>query len=346
MSRPSTKLFAQAAFLLFAATVNSGRACAEGTGGQQLYSETHLAMGTTYEIFLYADTADIAHSEMQAAWDEVDRIDDLLSNYKPASELSRVSHNAAQGPVTTDPETFRFLQTSIDWSRRTDGAFDMTVGRLMRTWGFFQNAGAVPSDAMLADARQELGWKHVVLDAQRSTVSFVGTRGMELDPGGIGKGYAVDKVVALFRAEGVKSALISAGSSTVYALGAPQGKAGWSVAIPDPTVKGKVLEHVVLKDTSLSTSACTEKFFVQNGHHYCHIMDPQTLRPVEGMLHTAAICTSATESDVLSLVLFVLGAQKSDVLLANMPEAAGLIISGDAHHSSTERIRWPAATAP
>src|SRR5258708_3488501 len=150
---------------------------------------------------------------------------------------------------------------------------------------------------------------------------------MELDPGSIGKGFAVDSVVKILRNLGVTSAFISAGGSTLYAIGAVPGSAGWPVDVPDPRHPGKTAATILLKDTSLSTGACTEKFFIKNGHRYCHIFDPRTMRPVEGMLQTTVINPSATDSDALSTVVFVLDPAASRRLLASMPTTQALIFN-------------------
>ena len=189
------------------------------------FHEVHRAMGSEFAIDLYAPDDETAEQWMQASFDEIDRLEDLLSNYRPTSELSRVSREAGKGPVTTDPETFSFLAKAVELSRRSDGAFDMTVGPLMRAWGFFFNQGRVPSSEELTALRPKTGWQHIKLDAEKRTVYFDNGVSMELDPGGIGKGYAVDRVVGLLREQGVKAALVSGGSSSIYGMGAPPGEA-------------------------------------------------------------------------------------------------------------------------
>jgi len=223
------------------------------------------------------------------AFEEIDRLEALLSNYRPSSELSRISREAGSIPVVTDPESFRFLERSLYWSRVSNGAFDITVGPLLRAWGFFFHQGRVPSQTELNAVRNKIGWKNIALDPQTRTVSFTNHQAMELDPGSIGKGFAVDSVAKLLRNRGVTSAFISAGGSTLYAIGTVPGTAGWPVDIPDPRQPGKAAATIQLKDTSLSTGACTEKFFIKNSHRYCHIFDPRTMRPVEGMLQTTVI---------------------------------------------------------
>jgi thiamine biosynthesis lipoprotein len=169
---------------------------------------------------------------------------------------------------------------------------------------------------------------------------------MDLDPGSIGKGFAVDRVAALLREQGITSALISAGGSTLYAIGAPPGSAGWPVNVPDPRHLdsrhgGTIASIILLKDSSLSTGACTEKFFIKDGHRYCHIFDPRTMRPVEGMLQTTVIDPSATDSDALSTVVFVLNPEASRRLLATHPDSKALIFSQHSSGPDCFAINWP-----
>jgi FAD:protein FMN transferase len=304
---------------------------------ERLYRGEHAAMGTTWTILLYAPDAASGHAALEAAWDEVDRIDDMLSNYKPESELSRINRSATAGPVTTDPETFAFLQTAIRHSEISDGAFDITIGRLLRTWGFFDHNGKVPTEAERKADVSGVGWKHVQLNPATRTVQFIDSRGLELDPGSIGKGYAVDRVVKVLAGLGVTRAFVTAGSSSIYAMGAPPGKAGWNVEIPNPHAAAYPLATVLLRDRSLSTGACTEKFFVENRHRYCHIFDPRTLQPVEGMLQTTVITPLAIDSDALGTSVFVLTPQQSVRMLTTMPQVSALIVSA----KGIEAIRWP-----
>jgi FAD:protein FMN transferase len=313
---------------------------------QELFTRVHPAMGTDFTLYIYAADAAAADREGDHAFAVVDQLEALLSNYRPQSELSRIHREAGSHAVTTDPETFRFLEESLAWSARSDGAFDITVGKLMKAWGFFRSTGHVPTDAELARVRAETGWKHVVLTAGRRTVRFT-TPGVELDPGGIGKGFAVDAAIETLRADGVRAAMLSAGSSTIYALGAPPGAAGWKVRVPDPRRLqhgGAALSTIVLHDTSLSTANCSEKHFIVGGHQYCHIMDPRTLRPVEGRLQATVIAPSATDSDALSNVMFVLdGAGRKRVMDALPRTDSALVVLAGGHE---ERHRWvPAAQA-
>ncbi len=305
----------------------------------QLYSSEHPAMGTTYSLYLYAYSAAEAHLDTVLVFEEIDRLEELLSNYRESSELSRINREAGVSEVTTDPETFKFLQTSLAWSARSDGAFDITVGKLMKAWGFFRASGHHPTASELLQVRGEIGWEHVRLNPERRTVRFLAP-GIELDPGGIGKGYAIERAVAILRSRHVAAALLSAGSSTIYALGAPPGKQGWKVRIPAPDRVGNILSTIVLRDTSLSTANCSEKHFIEGQHSYCHIMDPHTLQPVEAMLQVSVIDPSATDSDALSNVLFVSDAATRASVLQRREKDSALLVSGTLQMARCESMRW------
>jgi thiamine biosynthesis lipoprotein len=306
----------------------------------KLYTTTHPAMGTEFTLYLYSSSAEAAATASEEVFDEVDRIEQLLSNYRESSELSRINQNAATAPVTTDPEMLDFLQQSEHWSQVSDGAFDITVGRLMKSWGFFRHEGRVPSEAELAAIRPVTGWDKVKLDPATRTVSFTAP-GIELDPGGIGKGFAIDAAVRILRADNITAAMISAGSSTVYALGAPPHKAGWRIVVPGPLPSKDMLSVMTLRDTSLSSADCSQKNFTFGGHLYCHIMDPRTLRPVEGRIQVSIVNPSATASDALSNVIFVETPEQSVAMLkAFAPDSRALIVSGDAQHARCTAFRW------
>jgi thiamine biosynthesis lipoprotein len=304
-----------------------------------LFVRSHPAMGTEFTIYLYAPDEQQASADFQAAFDEIDRIEDALSNYKPSSELSRINRDAASDAgIVTDPEVFDVLQTSLHYSQLSDGAFDVTVGPLMRAWGFFRGQGHYPTDVELAQARASVGWRNVHLDPATRTVHFA-RKGTDIDLGGIGKGYAVDRVVTLLREAGVASALVDAGSSTLYAIGAPPGESGWPIRVPRPGDRTHALSLVRLRDASLSTSGSYEKFFQLNGHIYCHIMDPRTGRPVQDMLQTSVIAKDATTTDALSTTLFVMGPTAGSHLLASLGGHA-IWITGTANAPQVRTWKW------
>jgi thiamine biosynthesis lipoprotein len=306
----------------------------------QLFYESRSAMGTSFEIYLYAANRERAHELFEAAFDEIERVEQALSNYRSTSELSRINAKAAEAPVVTDPEVFSLLQRALTFSRQSDGAFDVTVGMLMKAWGFFRGAGRYPTEGELNRAREQTGWQSVKLEQQNRSVFFL-RPGIELDVGGIGKGYALDCVARVLRDAGVRSALISSGSSSVYAIGTRPSKPGWLVRISDPVDRERVLSTIWLKDQSISTSGSYEKFFRLNGRTYCHIMDPRSGRPIEGMLQTTVIASEATDSDALSTAVFVLGPQQASRLLNRIRGTAALFVTDKNGADRIAQIRWP-----
>lgn len=309
---------------------------------EQLFVAEHRAMGTVFSLSLYTTSPAKAETVEAEVFDEVDRIDELLSNYKPTSELSRINREAASHVVVTDNETMRFLEASQSYSRMSSGAFDITVGPLMRAWGFYEHHGKVPSSAELEHLHAEVGWQKLQLVPTARTVRFLAP-GVELDPGGIGKGFAVDAAVALLRADHVRAALLSAGGSTIYALGAPPQEQGWKIVIPGPLPSTEVLSTLVLRDMSLSSADCFQKNFVAEGHLYCHIMDPRTLRPVVGRIQVTVLHPSATASDALSNVLFVdPPARAFEILSQNEPRAQALVVSEGTPTPRCATLHWSA----
>lgn len=310
------------------------------SGTDSLYYAQRPAMGTHVELYLYAPDPARAAVLFERAFEEVERVEATLSTYRPTSELSRLNAQAGAGPVRTDPEVFSLLARALDYSRQTDGAFDISVGQLVKAWGFFRGEGRFPAADTLAEARAQAGWQHVRLDPTDRTVRFLVPK-LELDMGGIGKGYALDRVAALLRSQGVEAALLGLGSSSYYALGAPPGEAGWAIRVPEPLDRARTLSTVTLRDASLSTSGDFEKFFELNGRRYCHIFDPRTGFPVEGMLQVTVIAPRAEDSDALSTALFVLGAERAAALLHKKPNVSALLVKNEPGPGRTVSLNWP-----
>jgi thiamine biosynthesis lipoprotein len=264
-------------------------------------------MGTAYSIVVYGQDRFKLQAAVEAAFEEVRRLDQLLSNYRPQSEWSQVNRSAADGPVKVSKELFDLVAASIQYSRASDGAFDITVGPLMKVWGFYKGSGRFPHRAEIRGAMARVGYENVILDPEAHTVRFRRS-GVELDPGGIGKGYAVDRVVEILKERGVQSGLITAGGSTIYGIGAPPNEPrGWDVTIRNPKEPEKSVEEVHLKDESMSTSGNYEKFFRIRGKVYSHIMDPRTGYPAAGMLSVSVIAPRALDSEAWTKPYFING---------------------------------------
>jgi len=291
-------------------------------------------MACVYAIDAYGPDAAALPRIADDAFDEVDRIDRLMSHYKPESPLSRINREAAQHPVSVDAELFDFIAESMRYNRESGGAFDITVGALMKAWGFFRGEGRLPSDDDLAAARRHVGAAHVRLNQADKTIAF-DEPGVELDLGGIAKGYAVDRVVSLLRQRQVVAALVSSGGSTIYGLGAPPGRSGWDVTIQDPIDSRKAAFIVTLKDRAVSVAGSSEKFFEAGGVRYSHIMDPRTGRPVQGVLSVAVLADTGTAGDALDDALFVMGVERARAYLKTLPGVEALFFLPDATHGWT-----------
>jgi thiamine biosynthesis lipoprotein len=265
-------------------------------------------MGTAFTVVVYGEDEPRLIGAVEDAFEEVRRLDHLLSNYRPSSEWSEVNRAAASGPVKVSPELFRLLSQCVEYSRASDGAFDITVGPLMKIWGFYRGSGRVPHRAAIRNALNRVGYRHIVLDPANQTVRF-DRQGIEIDPGGIGKGYAVDRMVKVLKEYGVKSAFVTGGSSSMYALGAPPEEAGWRVKIRHPKDSNKTVAEVVLMNESMSTSGTYEKFFRARGQVYSHIMDPRTGYPATGMLAVSVIAPKTIDSEAWTKPVFVNGRQ-------------------------------------
>jgi len=176
----------------------------------------------------------------------------------------------------------------------------------MKVWGFYKDTGHLPRKGEVAEAMKQIGYKNIVLDQANSTVFFA-KPGLNLDPGGVGKGYAVDRMVEVLKNDGIRSALVSAGGSSIFCLGSPPNETGWLIQIKDPRNEYRHTAEVTLKNESLSTSGSYEKFFVAEGKTFSHIMDPRTGYPSQGTLSVSIMAPRTLDSEVWAKPYFIQG---------------------------------------
>ena len=278
-------------------------------GGQRLLrlERSAPAMGATFSLEMYGRNTAAMQAAAEKALAEAARVDRMLSNYQPDSELSKVNEHAAEAPVKISQELFDLLTACVAYSRASGGTFDITVAPLMKVWGFYKDSGHLPLHPEVAAALGHVGYRNVRLDPTARTVYFA-QPGVGLDPGGVGKGYAVDKMVGILKENGITCALISGGGSSVYGLGSPPDEPrGWRVSIRDPKDEKKTAAEVYLRDSSLSTSGNYEKFFWAEGKLYSHIMDPRTGFPAIGMLSVSVLSPKTLDSEVWAKPYYILG---------------------------------------
>ncbi|HTM49409.1 MAG TPA: FAD:protein FMN transferase [Bryobacteraceae bacterium] len=299
---------------------------------EQLRLESSLeAMGSAYSLVLYGEDRARLEAASEEAFDETRRLDRMLSNYRPESEWSVVNRYAAERPVKVSAELFRLLSACVEYSRLSEGAFDISVGPLMKVWGFYKGSGHLPHRAEVRGVLARVGYRNILLDREACTVRFAKS-GVELDPGGIGKGYAVDRMVEVLRRDGISSALVSASGSSIFALGAPPGEAGWKVRIRDPKNEAKTVTEVTLKNESMSTSGNYEKFFRAEGRIYSHIMDPRTGFPAVGMLSVSVIAPLTLDSEAWAKPFYING---RDWAAKHKPKGFRVFLCPDTSESGT-----------
>jgi thiamine biosynthesis lipoprotein len=288
-------------------------------------AETHefrYMMGTSIEVQAVggdAATRKSAIDEAFAAFAEVDR---LLSNYRDDSELSLVNGRAAAEAVNVSEPMFSVLEAARRVSTASNGAFDITVGPLVRLWGFHDKKPHLPAAAELAAVRPLVDYRNLLLDPQKHSVRFV-RPGVEIDLGGIAKGFAVEIAADVLRRHGL-GGFIDAGGNQ-YLLGTPPGKRTWTVGIKNPDVPDRVMGVVETGEISVSTSADSSNFLVANGRKYGHILDPRTLEPSSAALSVTILSRDGTLADAMSKAAFILGPKAGLALVDSFPGMSAVI---------------------
>ncbi|MBD3867678.1 MAG: FAD:protein FMN transferase [Acidobacteria bacterium] len=287
-------------------------------------------MGTYAEAEINAFDAKSAENMMEKVRSAFERVDSEMSNWKKDSLLNQVNRDARKGPVKVpSADLYRCIRLAYEYAKNTDGAFDPTVGRLVQAYGFRPVRPRVPGEDELATALGHSGWEKLRVFPESMSVSYLDSR-LEVDLGGIAKGYAVDVAARNFALPGVRSGLMDLGG-TVYAWGVPEEGAEWQVGIRDPELPDGSMGTILLQNRAVATSAIYENSFTVDGVTYGHILDPRTGRPAEtDIIAASVISDSAAEADALSTAFFVAGSQESATMLqrARRIEAI-LLVRGD-----------------
>ncbi len=285
--------------------------------------EFRYVMGTSCEVRAFNGdeaTRTAAIAEAFAAIAEVDR---LMSNYRADSELAGVNTNAATSAVTVSAPLFSVIADAQQVSDRSGGAFDITVGPLMKLWGFHDKKPHVPNAAELEGMRPLVDYRNLLLDAGARTVRFA-RPGVEIDLGGIAKGFAVELAANVLKRYGL-AGFIDAGGNQ-YMLGLPPGKQSWAVGVRDPDRPDGLIGTIDSFGGSVSTSAGYATFLVADGKRYGHIMDPRTLHPSDACLSVTTIADDGTLADAVSTAAFVLGPERGLALIDSFPSMSGVIV--------------------
>jgi len=300
-------------------------------------------MGTRIIVELWSEQPAAGEHAIDAVLAEMRHIDADMSTYKPDSEVSRVNAGAAQHPVKISAELFGLLETALEYSRITDGAFDITYASVGFMYDF--RARHRPDEQQIAAALPAVNYHHVLLDRATRTVRFT-QPGVRIDLGGIAKGYSVDRGIEILQRLGIRHALVSAGGDSRI-IGDRFGKP-WIVGIRHPDRKDEVIARIPLVDTAISTSGDYERYFDENGVRYHHIIDPRTGHSASAVRSATVLAPTGTRTDGLSKTAFVLGAEAALKIYARLGDVEAILVRPDGKvlYSQGLEPAQPGAAAP
>ena len=299
--------------------------------------ERHEAiMGTNIDVELWHDDAAQGSVAIDAVMSEMHRIDALMSHYKPGSQISAINARAFREPVVVDQELFDLLGQAIHFSELTEGAFDITYASVGYLYDYRKHVR--PTDSEIKAALPAVNYRNLLLDPKTHSVRFEHD-GMRIDLGGIAKGYAVDRGIAILQARGVQHASVTAGGDSRI-IGDRFGRP-WIVGIRHPDDKSKVITRIPLIDTAMSTSGDYERFFDENGVRYHHIIDPRTGHSASKVRSATILGPTAMQTDGLSKTAFVLGAEEAIRIIERMPEFDAVFVRPDGKVLYTKGLAPP-----
>ena len=302
-----------------------------GAGCQPLqrYSFVKPEMGTGFQIILYAPDEQIANRAASAAWARIEQLNDILSDYDSNSEISRLSQRTLNGPMQepmhVSDDLWRVLEESVRASQLSDGAFDVTVGPLVRLWRRSRMQHELPTTRRLDEARPSVGYQYIKLDPKQHTVQLLAAR-MKLDVGGIAKGYTAEEALKTIALYGIDRALVGA-AGDIATGDPPPGRDGWRIRLEpfDEEDKGPPVYVLLRNHYGISTSGDTERYVIIDGRRYSHIVDPATGLGLTRRIGVSVIAPSAFTTDWASTAVSILGPEKGISMIEKIPGAAARI---------------------
>jgi thiamine biosynthesis lipoprotein len=314
-------------------------ACAAVRPAHAVWLDRHEAiMGTNIDVEIWHDDARAGNAAIDAVMDEMRRIDNLMSHYKPESQISQINLRAYREPVVVDQELFDLIGQAIHFSKITAGAFDITYASVGYLYDYRKHVK--PTETQIKAALPAVNFRNLLLDAKTRSVRFE-HQGMRIDLGGIAKGYAVDRCIGLLQGRGVQHAVVTAGGDTRI-IGDRFGRP-WIVGIRHPDDKDKVIMRIPLIDTAMSTSGDYERFFDENGVRYHHIIDPKTGHSASKVRSATILGPTAMQTDGLSKTAFVLGADEALKIIERLPDFDAIFVRPDGKVLYTKGLQPPAA---
>jgi len=291
-----------------------------------------LIMGTFARIVAVAADSSTAKKCVEAAFAELESVDELMSDYKSDSEISRINSDAYESDVNVSEPTFQVLSKAVYFSRLSGGAFDITVGPLVDLWRSAAEVNSVPTEAELQRARSKVGCDKLVLDASRMSVRFT-VDGMRLDLGGIAKGYAIDRAVEAMQKCGAIGGMVDVGGDIRCFGASPRGKNRWLIGLQDPgkprewLATDKPLLVLKLTNVAVATSGGYQRFTLVDGKKYSHIINSKTGYGRGGPASVTVICKNATDADALATAVSVMGTEKGLALIERLAQTEAILIA-------------------
>ena len=298
---------------------------------------TEAIMGTRCYVELWADDPVKGNDAIDAVMAELRRIDDLMSHYKPESQLSQINQYANERAVQVDKELFDLIKLSTHYSQITEGAFDITYASVGYLYDYPRHIR--PTEEQIREKLPSVNWRNMLLDEEHHTVRFEHP-GMRIDLGGIGKGYAVDRGIDILKARGIARALVTAGGDSRI-IGDRMGRP-WLVAVRHPDNPNKVVTRIPLSNSAVSTSGDYERYFDEGGVRYHHIIDPRTGHSASKVRSATILAPTATQTDGMSKTAFVLGPEKALEIINRMPEYDAVFVLPDGRVLYSNGLRPPA----
>jgi len=304
---------------------------------------TQMQMGTLVSITAVAPTDQAAHNAINAGFQEVKRLEQLLSTWIPSSELSRVNDLAGMKSVAVSLETWTVVQRAKQAAELTGGGFNIAIGPAVDLWRVTEDQ-RIPTEAELAALRPLVALQAVRADLHEQTL-YLEKPGMRIDVGGIGKGYAADHAVIAMKQAGALAGVVAL-SGDIKTFGQLPGGKKFPVGIQHPRKEGGVLAFIDLEDEAISTAGDYERFFERDGVRYHHILDPNTLQPARGCQSVTVIAKEGVWADGLDTGIFVMGPERGMELVERLPDVEAIIVDADGRlflsSGLQNRVRFPA----
>ncbi|WP_445458065.1 FAD:protein FMN transferase [Flavobacterium sp. HNIBRBA15423] len=272
---------------------------------QQVFKKKQSLLGSPFEITVVAKDSIEADKFTSLAISEVKRIENLISDWIPTTQISKVNQNAGIAPVKVDLEVYNLVERATKISKLTSGAFDISYASMDKIWKFDGSMKEMPTPEAIKKSVEKVGYQNIILNPKDTTI-FLKIKGMKLGLGGIGQGYIADKIKALLQENGCSSGLVNV-SGDINTWGTQPNGEVWTVGIINPMNKNKVFATFPLIDSAVETSGSYEKFVNFNGKRYSHIIDPRTGYPASGIISISVFAKQTELADALATGIFVLG---------------------------------------